>query len=331
MTILSRGPLAASFAARASRELATFVSTFAALVSAFVGFVFLFALFVPALIAPSSAFAAEAADPLSVIKARGKLIVGVKKDVLLWGYQDPKTGELTGMEVDLARSLARDLGVELKLVGLRSVERIDAIETGRVDVLIATLSDSPERRQQVKMILPHYYSSGVNLLARKSEKFRAWNELKNRKICGRRGSFYNRPITVKYSADIVAFHSLEWALQAVRDGRCSALVYDDTAIVALLQRPEWAQDFEMPMPSLYTVPWAVAIDYRNSGTTFEQAISAAIIGWHRTGSLARIEKGWNIPASDFVRDMHAAWDKKLSNGSWHCGSEVSETTPPECL
>ena len=288
---------------------------------------------VPTMTPLSIALAVETntADPLESIRARGKVIIGVKKDVLLWGYQDPNTGELTGMEVDLARSLAKQLGVAVDLVGLLSDERIDALQTGRVDVLIATLSDSPERRQRVRMILPHYYSSGVNLLARKGEKFKDWSELKNRKICGRRGSFYNRPITVKYGADIVAFHSLEWALQAVRDGRCSALVYDDTAVAALLQRPEWAQAFEMPMPTLYTVPWAVAIDSKNAGTTFEQAISEAIIGWHRDGYLAGVEKAWGIPASDFARDMYAAWGKKSTNGTWYCGTAVSKTTPPECL
>ncbi len=287
----------------------------------------------PAMTPLSQALAAETntADPLGAIKARGKIIIGVKRDVLLWGYQNQKTGELSGMEIDLARSLAKKLGVALELVGLRSVERIDAIQTDRVDVLIATLSDSPERRLQVKMVMPHYYSSGVNLLSRKSEKFKSWNELKNRKICGRHGSFYNRPITVKYGADIVAFHSLEWALQAVRDGRCSALVYDDTAIVALLQRPEWAQAFEMPLPSLFNVPWAVAIDNRYAGTTLEQAISGAIISWHRENNLAKLEKDWGIPASDFVRDMHAVWDKKGANGTWYCGTQVSETTPRECL
>ena len=288
---------------------------------------------VPLMTPLSTALAVEVntADPLGAIKARGKVIVGVKKDVLLWGYQDPKTGELTGMEVDLARSLAKQLGIAVDLVGLLSVERIDALQSGRVDVLIATLSDSPERRQRVRMVMPHYYSSGVNLLARKGEKFKDWSELKNRKICGRRGSFYNRPITVKYGADIVAFHSLEWALESVRDGRCGALVYDDTAIAALLQNPEWAQTFEMPMPTLYTVPWAVAIDIKNAGTTLEQAISAAIIAWHRDGYLAGAEKSWNIPASDFVRDMHAAWSKQSANGIWYCGTTVSKTTPPECL
>lgn len=288
---------------------------------------------VPLMTPLSTAFAVEAntTDPLGAIRARGKVVVGVKKDVRLWGYQDPKTGELSGMEVDLARALANQLGVALELVGLRSVERVDAIQTGRVDVLIATLSDAPERRQLIKIVLPHYYSSGVNLLARKSEKFKDWNELKNRKICGRRGSFHNRLITVKYGADIVAFHSLEWALQTVRDGRCSGLAYDDTSIATLLQLPEWGQTFEMPMRSLYNTPWAIAIDRRNAGTTLEQAISAAIIGWHRDGTLARLEKTWSIPPSDFVHDMHELWNKKTPDGRWYCGTAVSDTTPPECL
>lgn len=323
MTLFPRAGTAATcvHAARLSHKLATLV----------IPLLFYFVVPAMTLLSTTFAIAVNTADPLSSIRARGKVIVGVKKDVLLWGYQDAKTGELSGMEVDLARSLANQLGVALELVGLRSVERVDAIQTGRVDVLIATLSDAPERRQLIKIVLPHYYSSGVNLLARKSEKFKDWNELKNRKICGRRGSFHNRLITVKYGADIVAFHSLEWALQTVRDGRCSGLAYDDTSIATLLQRPEWGQTFEMPMRSLYNTPWAIAIDRKNAGSTLEQAISAVIIGWHRDGTLARLEKTWNIPSSDFVRDMHGLWNKKTPNGSWYCGTAVSSMTPPECL
>lgn len=274
---------------------------------------------------------AYAADPLATIKARGRIVVGVKKDVLLWGYQDPKSGQLAGMEVDLARSLAQKLGVALELVGLRSVERIDALDSGRVDVLIATLSDSLERRSQVRMVRPHYYASGVNLLARKSEGFRAWGELRNRRICGRRGSYYNRELTVRYGADIVAFHSLDWALHAVRDGRCSALVYDDTAIVALLQRAEWASEFEMPMPTIYTLPWAVAVANRNAGSALEAALSNAVIAWHRDGLLIGVEKTWHIPSTDFLRDLHAAWSKKTPDGGWYCGTEITDKTPAECL
>ena len=271
------------------------------------------------------------ANSLDNIKARGKLIVGVKKDVPLWGYQDPRSGEISGMEVDLAQSLADRIGVKLEVVGLRSVERIDAIQSGRVDVLIATLSDTPERREQLTAVMPHYYSSGVNLLARKEENFREWMQLKNRKICGRRGSFYNRPVTVKYGADIVAFHSLDWATQAVRDGRCSALIYDDTAIAALLLKPEWSQTFEMPMTTIFATPWSIAIAKAEAGGPLDKVISSAIVTWHREGHLIRIEQQWKIPATAFLRNMRAVWSKKSPDGKWFCGSEITAATPPECL
>lgn len=271
------------------------------------------------------------ANSLNDIKARGKLIAGVKKDVPLWGYQDPRSGEISGMEVDLAQSLADRIGVKLEVVGLRSVERIDAIQSGRVDVLIATLSDTPERREQLTVVMPHYYSSGVNLLARKEENFREWMQLKNRKICGRRGSFYNRPVTVKYGADIVAFHSLDWATQAVRDGRCSALIYDDTAIAALLLKPEWSSSFEMPMTTIFATPWAIAIAKTEAGGPLDKMISSAIITWHREEHLIRIEQKWKIPATAFLRNMRAVWTKKSPDGKWFCGSEVTPATPRECL
>ena len=271
------------------------------------------------------------ANSLDDIKGRGKLIVGVKKDVLLWGYQDPQSGVISGMEVDLAQGLADRIGVKLEVVGLRSVERIDAIQSGRVDVLIATLSDTPERREQLTMVMPHYYSSGVNLLARKEENFREWMQLKNRKICGRRGSFYNRPVTVKYGADIVAFHSLDWATQAVRDGRCSALIYDDTAIAALLLKPEWSSSFEMPMTTIFATPWAIAIARTEAGGPLDKMLSSAVIAWHRDEHLIRIEQKWKIPATAFLRNLRAVWTKKSPDGKWFCGSEVTPATPPECL
>jgi polar amino acid transport system substrate-binding protein len=271
------------------------------------------------------------AHSLSDIKARGTLIVGVKKDVPLWGYQDPKTGVISGMEIDLAQDLADRIGVKLEVVGLRSAERTDAIQSGRVDVLIATLSDTPDRRKQMTMVMPHYYSSGVSLLARKVEKFHDWAQLKNRKICGIRGSLYTRPVTVKYGADIVSFHSRDWATQAVRDGRCSALIFDSTGIVTLLQNPEWSESFEMPLTTIFVTPWSIAIPKAEAGGPLDNIISSAIIAWHREGHLARIEQNWKIPTTDFVRNLRAVWNKKSPDGKWYCGTAVSPATPPECL
>ena len=268
---------------------------------------------------------------LADIVASNKVIVGVTQDVPLWGYRDTRSGVISGIEVDLAQSLADRLGVMLETVGMSNGERIDAIKSGRVDVLIANLSDTAERGDQVTLVKPHYYSSGTNLLSRKIDKFRDWTQLKNRKICGSRSAFYNRQLTVKYGVDIIALHSRDWAIRAFLDGRCRALISNDVVITTLLKNPGWAELYEMPLPTIYPIPWAVAIAKDEAGGALEKAVSAAIIGWHRDGELLRLERKWNIPGSGFVRTLNVIWNKRKPDGSWYCGTVLNASTPQECL
>lgn len=270
-----------------------------------------------------------AAQTLDEIKSRGVLVVGVKKDVPLWGLLDNQTGEIKGFEPDLAKLIADKLGVKLRLVGVLTSERADAVIQRKVDLLIATLSDTPERRQSMTLVLPHYYASGVNLIARKTENFKSWAEIRNRRICGRRGAFYNRMITVQYGADIVALYANDLAAAALRDGRCSGWLYDDIAIIAMLKDAYWSQDFEMPMTSILHVPWSMALAPQERGSTFEAFLSNMLIDWHRTGTLKKMEAQWGIPATQYLEDMNKLWLRK-EGASWYCGNSITGTTPKEC-
>ena len=269
------------------------------------------------------------AETLDDIKARGVLVVGVKKDVPLWGFLDKQSDEIKGFEPDLAKLIAQKLGVKLKLVGVLTSERTDAVIQHKVDLLIATLSDTPERRQAMTLVLPHYYASGVNLIARKTEQFKTWADVRNRRICGRRGAFYNRMITVQYGADIVALYGNDLSAAALRDGRCSAWLYDDIAIIAMLKDANWAKDFEMPMTSILHVPWSMALAPQERGGSFEAFLSNLLIDWHRTGVLSKTEAQWGIPATQYLEDMHKIWLRKDGPG-WYCGDSITGTTPKEC-
>jgi polar amino acid transport system substrate-binding protein len=270
------------------------------------------------------------ADALSDIKARGKLVVGVKKDVPLWGVLDPSSNTLVGLEPDLAKDLADRLGVKLELRGLITAERIAAIEQGTVDVLIATLADTPDRRALLTLTAPHYYASGVNILARKTERFTSWSDLRNRRICSRRGAFYNRPITVQYGADIVALYGNELSHEALRDGRCSAVLRDETGIAALLTDRAWADEFEMPLATLQATPWSVGLHRREKGGALEKIVSNTVASWHREGKIKALQTRWNIPPSKFVDQMNERWTRKI-NGVWFCGEQPGPATPAECF
>ncbi len=270
------------------------------------------------------------ADKLDEIRQRGSLIVGVKKDVALWGFKDPVSGEIKGLEPDLARLIADHLGVKLQLVGLLTSERTDALLSGKIDMLIATLSDTPERQKSLTLVLPHYQASGVNLLARKSDRFKSWSELRNRRICSRRGAAYNRPITVNYGADVIALYGNTTSQAALRDGRCAAMLDIDISIVAMLQTPQWANNFEMPLPTLFNVLWSIALVPAERAGALEKIVSGQVISWHRNGVLQSLERKWGIPESVYLKDMRAVWQRKVGD-KWYCGEAITPATPTECL
>ena len=180
--------------------------------------------------------AANAEGTLDKVREEGKLVVGVKADYKPYGYRDP-SGNIVGIEPDLAKDVADDLGVELELVPVVASNRMQFLDQGRIDLMIATMTDTPERREVVQIVEPNYYSSGVNIIAPKSAGIGAWEDLRGKPVCGIQGAFYNKSTAQDYGAEIVAFTGTAEALNALKQGRCAAFVYDDSAIVAWLRSP----------------------------------------------------------------------------------------------
>jgi hypothetical protein len=107
------------------------------------------------------------AGTLDDIRARGILTVGTKADYQPFGFRN-EAGQIVGFEPDLAAEIAKALGVSLKLVPVVATTRVELLNSGDIDLVIATMNDTPERRKQVDFVEPSYYASGVNVLAPKA-------------------------------------------------------------------------------------------------------------------------------------------------------------------
>jgi len=105
-------------------------------------------------------------DRFKKVLARGELIVGVKADYKPWGFRD-SSGKIVGMEIDMAGDVAKALGVKLKLIPVQSSNRMQFLQQGKIDLMIATMSDKANRRKVVGITDPNYYTSGTNVLAKK--------------------------------------------------------------------------------------------------------------------------------------------------------------------
>ena len=243
------------------------------------------------------------ADAMADIKAKGTLVVGTKADYRPFGFLDP-SGKVVGFEPDLAADIARRLGVKLELVPVVASNRIQFLQQGKIDLMIATMSDTPERRKIVDILDPNYYGSGTNVLAKKSDGIKSWEQLKGKKVCLIQGAFYNKELQEKYGVDGVAFPGTAEALTALRNGNCLAYSYDDTQIVGEMQKPEW-KDYEMPLNSILVVPWGVAV--KQGEKAFGEFISKAIIDWHKTGFIRQLEDKWGIKPTKFAEEMQAKY------------------------
>ena len=91
---------------------------------------------------------------LDDIKADGTINIGVFSDKAPFGYVD-ENGEYQGYDVYFANKLAEDLGVELNFVSTEAASRIEYLQTGKVDVILANFTVTPERAEEVDFALPY--------------------------------------------------------------------------------------------------------------------------------------------------------------------------------
>jgi polar amino acid transport system substrate-binding protein len=250
------------------------------------------------------AFAAGAsAQTLDKIKSRGVLVVGTKADYKPFGFRDP-SGAIVGFEPDIGKEVADKLGVKLELEPVVSSNRMQFLQQGKIDLMIATMNDKPDRRQVVGIIDPLYYASGVNVLASRKAALKNWEQLKGQKVCGIQGAWYNKPVAEKYGADIVAFKGQAEAETALMQGNCIAWVYDDTAFAERLADAKW-KDYEMPLETILEEPWGVAVKLEEREGPWGQFVAKTLEDMHRSGRMIELEKKWNIPASVYLKKMNA--------------------------
>jgi polar amino acid transport system substrate-binding protein len=243
------------------------------------------------------------ADTLDDIKERGTIVVGVKADYPPWGMRDAD-GNIVGMEIDLAREIADRLGVELELMPVVASNRMQFLQQGKIDLILATMNDKPERRKVVGIVDPNYYASGVNVFARKSVGLEKWEDLEGLPVCAVQGSWFNKMVAERYGAEVIAFKGVPEVEQAVLAGRCAAWLYDDIAFVTRIQDKKKWGDFEMPLETIGIEPWSIAVPLGEENGPYGKLISDMITDWHRTGHILELARKWDIPPPQWLKEMH---------------------------
>ena len=115
-------------------------------------------------------FADSVSEQVKKIQDAGVLKVGVKQDVPNFGYYSAETGKYEGMEVDLAKKIAKKLGVKVSFTAVTAQTREALLDNGQIDILIATYTITEERQASYAISNPYYYDE-IGFLVNKSKGY----------------------------------------------------------------------------------------------------------------------------------------------------------------
>ncbi|MCB8905270.1 MULTISPECIES: glutamate ABC transporter substrate-binding protein [unclassified Streptomyces] len=129
---------------------------------------------------------------IEAIRNRGKLVVGVDQSSYRWGYRNPETRALEGFDIDLARAIAKDILGSPDAVIFRAIptnQRIAALDSGKVDLVVRTMTINCKRIQQVAFSTA-YFQAGQQVLAPKQATDITGYDtsLKGKRVCTAEGS-----------------------------------------------------------------------------------------------------------------------------------------------
>jgi len=227
---------------------------------------------------------------MRTVSERGKLVVGVSQDTLLFGYLNPATNQLEGFDIDIAREISKAIfgdynHIELKVTSV--ARRIPALKDGSVDLVARTFTANCVRWKDIDFSTV-YYSSGQSLLVLKTSPYRSIQDLSGKRVCAAAGSTSIANIEKQPSRPIaVGLPDQSDCLVALQRGDVDAISTDEAILLGLA-----AQD-----PGVMVVggkftdePYALGISQSHS--EFVRFVNAVLERMRADGTWQAIHNKW---------------------------------------
>ena len=195
----------------------------------------------------TSAFAADGFRTLDEIKEDGTINIGVFSDKNPFGYVD-ENGDYQGYDVYFANRLAEDLGVDVNFVSTEAANRIEYLQTGKVDVILANFTVTPERAEEVDFALP-YMNVALGVVSPDSnviETLDDWNADDQMIVIS--GTTAETYLVENYpDIPLQKYDSYATAKNALENGNGVAWANDNTEVIAFAKQNE---GYTVGIPSL---------------------------------------------------------------------------------
>ena len=230
-------------------------------------------------------------DIYDSIIERGYIKIGVNTDSKPFAFYD-KNGELNGYDIDLSKYIAEYvLGTNKKIefIPVTPSNRLLKISTGEVDIVIATMTITPQRRQIINFSIP-YDSARMGILVKNSSKISSINDLSGENVGVVWGTTAEKNIiNLAPSANVIGFKSYAEAYNALKNGTISAITSDDT----ILSRFVISDSSVMLIQKKYSrEPYGIGFRQGKGSEKLKRTLDNAITDLKQRNVINRIHRKW---------------------------------------
>ncbi|MBP2651215.1 MAG: peb1A [Firmicutes bacterium] len=237
--------------------------------------------------------AGEAKD-IAAIKDHGVLKVGVKVDVPKFGFKDPQTNKIDGLEIDIARAVAQKIfgdPSKIEVQGVTAKTRGPLLDNGEIDLVIATFTITEERKQSYNFSEP-YFVDGVRMMVKKNAGIQSIKDLNGKKIGVAQSATTRKVIQDETDKAGVKVEFLEFGTYpeiktALDAGRVNVFSVDGAILAGYLDDSTVILDDKFA-----TQQYGIAS--KKSNTALAKLVDETIAEMKKSGELDKLIKKWGI-------------------------------------
>ena len=227
----------------------------------------------------------KAAGKLEKIKAKGKIVLGTSADYPPYEFHKEINGkdEIVGFDIDIAKAIAKDLGVELEIKDMKFDGLLAALVADDIDFIIAGMVPKEERKKSVDFSIPYYQAEQKILLkADIAEKVKSIADLKGLKIGAQKSTVQEEIATTKVEAsEVKSLSKITDLVLELKNGKIDGIV-----LVAPVAAAYAKQNPDLVVPDIsFGKEDGVAVAVNKGNTDLLESIDSTLDKLMKDGSI----------------------------------------------
>lgn len=244
------------------------------------------------LLVQTPAFAEE--NTLNQIKGNQKLRVCIWPDYFGISYRDPKTRQLSGIDIDMANALGKRLGVTVQFVDSSFAKLIPDVTENRCDIAMFAIGITPSRQEKLRFTQPHLASDIYAITTKSNRRIKTWDDIDQdgSVVAVAKGTLHEPVMKQKLkAAQLKVLDTPHAREQEVESGRADVFMTDFPYTQRMLKTTDWARVIK-PETKYHVTPYAYAM--RPGDDAWHDYVEAFVSQQKKNGELQMSAQRHNL-------------------------------------